>query len=258
VVVIPVQSVYVVPPVVTYEFNDNLNAVIDVANELKINRKHLECLGMMEGVQFTAIKAGQHIPPPPEYGVDTQIYNVFSRTMYVIYEYNILRNYAHGTKDNPLSAFITREKIEKWALRDLGPKLPDIYDEFNEKFEYFKQTRKPRDLHAWLIREFCAKLLTILHVTDTALTKITKAFFFYIAKKILRYDELTTKRGWFNMGLLYGDADEQTTVRTTMDGESDEPLATAEDDNPFDVGDFDVEDGFNEDGEDVEIKISGD
>lgn len=246
---------------IKYDFDESLSDVIAVADLLKINRKHLESIGMTEGIQYDLIKSGNYIPPQPEYNVDTQIYNIFSRIMYLIYEYNILKNYFNVGKDNPLAAFVHKEKIEKYIMYDIGPNLPNIYDDFNEKFEYFKQTRKPRDLQTWLIREFCNKLLIIHNTVTTAAAaqinaqtiKIQKAFFFYICKKIIRSDEMLTKRGWFNMALLYGDTGDAP-IKSVADETTTE--STADDNNPFDVSDFDMEDGFNEDGEDVVIQMN--
>jgi hypothetical protein len=240
---------------VEYPFSDNMDAVIELADKLNINRKHLECLGSTEGIQFTLIKSGQYIPPQPEFTIDTQIYNVFSRVMYLQYEYNILRNFTQAPKGNPLASFITAEKIDKWKLQEISSILPDIYDNFNEKFEAFKLTRKPRELHTWLICEFSRKLMTIFNAKDAKIHAICKAFFFYICKKILRYDEMLTKRGWFNMSLLYGDGGEQL-IKTTTDVIEDSTTTAQDDDNPFDVSDFGMEDGDLEDGEEVEIKFN--
>ncbi len=237
-------------------FQDDFSLVVKLAEALKVNRKLLENLGSIEGAEYVAVQSGDYIPPPPETTDDAHIYNLCNRVITLLTEYNQVRFFHLSTRLSLVVDFMKVQGVEKYKMEAVGRTMPDVYDHFNERFRYYARTLRPVQLKNWLLQRFCEKCLRILNEGGPESAALRKAFVSYICKKLFHDDELSTKRGWFNMSLLYGDKEQVTTAKYDTEAERDDPKDPDEpDDKPFSTDGFDMEDGFVEEGEEVEIRI---
>lgn len=247
----------------------NFNMILDLANKLKVNHRLLSALGAVEKQEYSEVQSGAYIPPEAEHRNDTRIYVVNTHVKNLITEYNQLR-FFHKLVKPPidLSIIIDNSGVNKHRIAELGSKLPDIFNNYNNRFTYVHRFKKPREIVSFCIETFCEMCLRIYTDGEKETEKLRHDFVDYFVKKTLRSEELLSKPGHFNWSLLYGDKEvkekESYDSNTAREVEGDpEPDEVDEDEDfgdtgkPFDNG-FDVEDGDDPDDTDNDWKVGDD
>lgn len=233
----------------------NFNLVLDLANKVKVNHRLISALGAVEKQEYSEVQSGAYIPPEAEERNDTRVYVVDTHIKNLITEYNQIRFFHRLVKPSmELSTIIDNSGINKHKISELGKKLPDIFNDYNNKFSYVQAHKKPREIVSFCIQSFCEMCLKIWSDGEKETEKLRHDFVNYFVKKILRAEELLSKPGHFNWSILYGDKDVRekesydTNTSKDVEGETDrefeETEETEEDfgdtSKPFDTG-FDVE-----------------
>lgn len=246
----------------------NFGIIQDLAHKLKLNYRLFICLGAMEKQEYADILSGTYIPSEPNYRNDTRIYVLNTYIKNLLTEYNMIR-FFHKVNKPPadLSQLIDDSGINKHRISELVKKLPDIYNDYNERFRLFHRIKKPREITNFCIQSFCMMCLQIYNDTDRDTMKIRHDFVNYIVKKILKNNELTTRAGPFNWALLYGDKEPkekeydtnltEANERSAVDEEL-EPLDDVGDTNaPFTMDSFDVESDSEGESEENQVRVEG-
>jgi hypothetical protein len=211
------REVIVKPPraVKTYEgdyakWTFNLNILLDLANKLKINHRLLSGLGAIERQDYADVLNGTFIPAEPEDKNDTRIYKLDTHIKNLATEYNMLK-YFHRLIKPPvdLSTLIDNSGINKYKISDLAKKLPDIYGDFNARFNWFRQNKNPPEIVSFCIQSFCEMLLKIYNDADTETATLRRDFVHYFVKKVIRGEEMVTKPGHINWSLMSEDKSEK-------------------------------------------------
>lgn len=230
--------------------------LLDLASKLKINFRVLSCLGAIEKQEYNDVISGAYIPPEAAYRNDTRTYMVNSHIKNLITEYNMLRFFHRLVKPpSDLSALIDGSGINKHKIGELAKKLPDVFNDYDSRFTWFKLNKKPREIVNFTIQSFCELCLRIWADPDRETQKLRHDFVEYIVKKILKGEEMTTKPGAFNWALLYPqeakDVKEREAYDPNMSEErGEEGYKEEEDEKPEDFGD--TNEPFSTDGLDID------
>lgn len=188
----------------------NFNLVLDLANKLKINHRLIAALGAVEKQEYNDVQSGTYIPKEAEERNDTRIYVINSHIKNLLTEYNQIR-FFHRLVKPPmdLSTIIDNSGINKHQISELSQKLPDIYNDYNSKFEYIRTHKKPREIVNFTIQSLCEMCLQLWNDADKNTARLRHDFVEYFVKKIIRAEELLSKPGHFNWSLLYGEKDKE-------------------------------------------------
>jgi hypothetical protein len=187
------------------QFAANFSVVAALSEKLGINQKLLLALGATEKIEYDDITSGKYIPPEIEERSAPRVYKLDSyiRSLYI--EWSQLRIfYRFQRPGSDISRLIEGVGIPRAELPSIIAELPDISDDYLQRFEYVRWHLKPRDIVAFCIQTFCEKVLKILSIEGKGAV-IASAFAKYIIAKILRNDELVTKPGYFSWSLVFGD-----------------------------------------------------
>jgi len=246
----------------TYEkWTFNFNLVLDLAGKTKVNHRLITAIGAVEKQKYTDVSSGVYIPTEAEHRDDTRIYVVNGYVKNIIMDYNQLKYFHRSTKPSlVISQLVEESGIDKHRLADLEKKLPDIYNDYNDRFTYVHRNKKPREVVNFVIQSMCEMYLRIWDDTTKETEKIRHSFVDYSIKKILRSDELVSKPGVFNWSLLYDTKTSDASERDSNYNENNEVEADdtdEENDNPFSMNAFDVEEDPDGDPDDTgnEIKV---
>lgn len=217
-----IDTLVISPPVISqpapnkyteYEnFAPNFSVVATVADKLGVNQKLLLALGATEKIEYADILSGKYIPPEVEERNSPRIYTLDSyiRTLYI--EWNQMRVfYRYQRQNSDIARLIESSNISRQDLSSVMQTLPDIDDNYLQRFEYIKWNLKPRDIVSFCIQVFCEKVLKILAVEGPG-AKIARLYAEYIVKKILRNDELVSKPGYFSWSVVFGDKESKQDV----------------------------------------------
>lgn len=194
----------------------NFNSVLDLSHKLKISQWELVSLGAKEKIEYSEILAGKYVPPEATQRHDTRIYVISGHIKNLITEYNMLKWFHQlGKPPMDLVKLVDASGINKHKMGELHKKLPNIYNEFNARLDYFKRHKKPREIVSFCIQTFCEMCLLVWNDTDKETERLRRDFVEYIVKKILRMEEMLTKPGYFNWALIYGE--KETKEKDTYD-----------------------------------------
>lgn len=246
----------------------NFNSILDLANKLKINHRLLSALGAVEKQEYNDIQTGAYIPAEAERRNDTRIYVLNTHIKNLITEYNQIKYFHRLNKpSNNLSNIIDNSGINKHKINLLSSKLPDIFNDYHERFKYMKNNKNPRAIVDFCLQNFCEKCLIIYADTEKETEKLRHDFVQYFVNKILRGEELVSKPGHFNWNVLYGERESKTNIYDTNFNEKESPNIDNDDENgednfgdtskPFET-DFDMEnDGDGDDDDSNQVRVEG-
>lgn len=188
----------------------NFNVVLDLSNKLKINHKLISVFGATEKQEYSDIVSGVYIPNEAGSRYDTRIYVINSYIKNLITEYNQLKFFNRLTKPSAaLSTIIDNSGISKYKIAEIHSKLPNIFKDYNNRFECVQKIKKPREIVDFCIQTLCEMCLEIWNYQNDETKKMRHHFVEYYIKKIIRSDELVSKPGYFNMSILYGDKEDK-------------------------------------------------
>jgi hypothetical protein len=233
----------------TYVFN--FNVILELSSSININHRLIFALGASEKIEYADIVNGKYIPGEAETRYDTRIYKIVTIIKNLITEYNQLKNF-HKIFKPPISLSLLFDSsgILRSNMSELGKKMPEIYDNFNDKFTYIQTIKKPREIVEFLLEELCKMCLLILNDNVTETSKLRINFVKYFIDKILNNDKMLTKYGYFSWSILYGDKEQKEKNENNSDDES--PIVE-DDEAAMNLDAFDVEDD-----EDVDmIRVEG-
>jgi hypothetical protein len=175
----------------------------------------------------------------------------------MLMDYNMVRFFFRVTKPPVhLSELINSSGINKHRVVELARKLPDLLADYDSRFTWFKENKKPREIVSFCIQTLCEFCLTIWNNPDKETEKLCHDFVDLEMKKILRSEELCTKAGHFNWSLLFGDKEtkeekersnyDQNFVEASeivdVEAEGDEDEDFGSTDKPLSTDSFDTED----------------
>lgn len=241
----------------TYDFS----IVLDLASKISVNHRLLSALGAYVGVQYADILSGAYIPGESDDRQSTRAAVVNSHVHTLLAEYNRLRYYSNMLKPPyDLAAVVDASNYPRHLLAGLESALPDVYDDYNERYLHVSIAKRPREIVEFCIQAFCQRCLRIWSDGDDAASRLRRDFVTYVTKKILRGEELMTKPGHFNWSLLHGDAKEKAYDSNTARDEPEEQQAAEDtEDDPMTTDAFDVEPGDDDDGDSSNtIRLEGD
>ena len=247
------------------EWTFNFNIVLELSNKLKIVPRLISALGATEHQDYMDIVSGSFIPLEPETRNDTRIFVLDSHIKNLFTEYNQLRYFHKLVKPTTiLTQIVDASGINKHRIAELSKQLPDVYHDYNTKFNYFHKNKKPNDILSFEIQSLCEICLEIWNHADKDTEKMRHDFVEYYVKKIIRADELFSRAGYFNWSLLYGD--KQTRETDTGSGEKQydaEDNSDEDDIDPLSKDGFDVEEDpdrepMDEEDNDNEWKVGDD
>ncbi len=236
-----------------YTFNHFV--VVDLATKLGIQPRLLMALGAFEKIEYNDILSGAYIPNEAENRNDTRIYTLATHVKNLMTEYQQLRHFHKLIRPNPELVQIVEDTVGKHQMGSLSMTLPEVYEDFNAKFEYIQRVKKPREIVAFLIQTFCETALKIHSIKDPSasepLARLRKAFVKYFVTKMLKSEEMLTKYGYFSWSLLHGDKEQKETVDANFDADADEDfvpdVAEDQEDTPFGTDALDVEESEDPD-----------
>lgn len=257
------EGVSIATPLTAYpeydEWSFNFNQILDLATKLKINHRLLSAIGSMEKQEYDDVLTGAFIPLEPEERTSTKIFVMSSYVKNLFTEYNMLKNFHKLHKPSAeLLGIIDESAIPKHKLFELGKVLPDIFNDYNARFNYFKRSKKPRDIFNFCLGSLCEKCLIILDDKSKETEKLRQLFVEYFIKKILRGEELFTKPGYFNWSSLYNEKEKISDGASKVHIDEDIDDGDAADNDTGDTSapmanNFDMEDG--DDWEENDVKV---
>lgn len=240
----------------------NFNIVLELANKLKINHRLLQCMGAAEKIEYADILSGSYIPQEADNRNDTRIYMLSTYIKNLFTEWLQLSNFNKLLKPPmDLAAMIEASGFNKHKLGTVD--LPDVFNDFNARYDYIQRTKKPREIVYFLIQTFCEICLKIWGLDGKSdVDKLRKDFVSYIVAKILRGEELLTKPGYFSWSLLYGDKEPKEAGDsnfTDTDDAPDEPEIEDAEDTPFGTDAFDMEESEDPQDDDPsnQVRVEG-
>lgn len=189
-------------PYKKYAFN--FNVVLDLAGKLKINSHAIMCLAATEGKEYADVLSGAFIPPEADTRDDYRIYQLDAYMKTLLVSYNNLR-FFHTFSKPPvdIARILDETGYSKHEHAKLEKLLPDIYDDYQDRFKWFREHKKPREIVEFLIETFVSKCLFIIADKTSETKKVRDAYAKYIVGKILRIDELKAKAGEFKWELIH-------------------------------------------------------
>ena len=227
----------------------NFNNVLSLSDKLDISAHLLSSLGAGENQLYEDVQSGTFIPTEEDSPNTTRIFVLDGHVKNLITAYNQLKYFHRAVK--PAFDFVKimdASGISKHKFAEVSKKLPDIFDNYNERFTYFQRNKKPREIASFCIQSFCEKCLKIWEDPTKETKRMRVDFVTFIVKKILRAEELLTKAGAFNWSILYGDKEKETSSKSSFVIEEEpKPEDEGGTGEPFSNDAFDMTDDFDND-----------
>jgi len=211
------------------DYSYNFGVLVELATKLKIKPQLLTCMGATEGVRMDEILNTKFIPIEPQSVDDYRIYRLDAYHKMLITCYNQLRYFSGFSRPSvEIKELLEKANYPAHATRALPNLLPDISDNYMERFAYARQHLKPRVIMEYLLEMFAAKCLVVWHVDNKEVANLCQQFVMYIVAKTLRIDELTTKNAEFKWSILFP----QQKVEDTYDQNVDQELGEVDIEHP--------------------------
>jgi hypothetical protein len=226
-----------VPPDYSNEYANwafNFDVVLELSEKISVNHRAIMCLCAIERVEYADVLNGVYQPPEASHSDDTRVFALRGLVRNFLTEYNQLRGFGRLMRPpHNLVTLVESLSIPQSLLVSLDRALPEIYDSENERMRYFAIAKKPRETVDFCIETLCRLALAVYGVEGEA-HAVAQAFVRYIVGKFLRDDELTTKHGHFNWGLLYPDQEKLELVErdVNFELEVEERVVTDDIDDP--------------------------
>lgn len=226
-----------------YDIEIDIKIINTFCTKMSINPKLILALGASENQAEDDIISGKYIPHLPKDKNNTQAYNINAYIKVVICDYNLLKNYMYINKPpKHITKIINDSRIPKNKYQSVANNLPDIYDDYNNKFEYVLKHFKPLNIINFCLQTLCLMLLKIIDNDVSETSILRKLFVDYITSKIMRGEKLLTKYDAFNWSALYSqESSTQEFDANYVVEDNDEEI-----EDPIAVNEFDIEDDNDE------------
>jgi hypothetical protein len=186
-------------------WSQNYNHVLELSSFVKISDKLVMSIGAMEKQNYVDVENGTYIPRDVEERNDPRIFTLDTHIKNLITEYNQVKYFYNATRPPAaLSALLDSSGISKHKIMELPKMLPDIFNDYTNRFRYVHRHKKPRETVLFCIQTLCEMCLKIVADTTNETQKLRHDFVVYYVKKIVKSEEMLTKAGHFNISLLYG------------------------------------------------------
>jgi len=224
------------------DWSFNFNIVLDLANKLKINHKLLYAMGAIEKREYSEIASGAFIPAEVEFRDHTRIFIIDGHIKNLVTEYNYIRSFHKLLKPpQDIINVIEKSKINKYKIKELVENLPDVVDEYTQRYVWFYKNKSAQDLVMFCIQSFCETCLRIYDFNHRDTETLRHVFVNYFVNKTIHGESLLSKPGQFNWNLIYADSRKEATESTAEEAYGEEPVDDSNDDaSPMESG-FDME-----------------
>jgi hypothetical protein len=173
-------------------------------------------LGLSEGRKFENIEKEKENPHINSTDAEDILRNQYLRDYglwvlrlyYLMKNYNIVLNIPHDLKEM-IETHRSKKKMTKYF------NFPEIYDEFNEKYNYYFRTLKPKFISNFLLNYICNIFLKILEtVKNTDYDELGKDFVDYCLKSIIKSEKDVSKPP--PLSLIIDKGSDKTAVSTNL------------------------------------------
>jgi hypothetical protein len=237
--------------------NQNYNTIINI--------------GLSEGVEYEDILTEKINPQlsTTEDMDNKRSMNIYNYIMMLFRYYYLLKNWTE-TVDIPPELRAAFEKQRKIDISDLNKYLPDIVDEFYEKYDYYVRTLNPKLLSNFLLN-FLSSSIIIIHKTlekSKKFKELGDKLLQVLTNKIIEIERITAKidprkiivpeydpeKIEEKVRYISGDDYEGRITEPEVEPETVEDIVEkVEMDDPFTLEDMDVEQDSDEFGEEENL-----
>ena len=243
------------------EWSVNNKPILALSRQRSVKYNILVNLGLSEGRKFENIEKEKENPHINSSAEEDIVRNQYLRDycLWVLRMYYIMRNY------NIVYSIPTalKEIIEKHRAAGLGKlkdALPEIYDDFNEKYTYYFRKLKPKLLANFLLNYMCSILMNIVEsLQNTKLAELGTEFVDYVVLVIIQSERDVSKPPPLSLiinkgstkedDLVAGDEYYDASDEEPDAGKSFEDLGDASEEDDFSRHDMDIDMSDMEDGD---------
>lgn len=213
-------------------------AVLELAEKVSVDAKYLLSLGGMEKHTFEEMPEFVDDLPEPEYMYDSRAYRVSAYVMKIITSYLGLRGYFEIIKPLWLvKSIVDASKLTGDSLQKEISSLPSINTDYLAEFKWVRTNRSPKTTLEFALHSLCTILLNVW--SDSA---VAQAFVRGMVNYIMNSEEVLSKPGYFNWGLVFGVQQTPETQETkTIYGEDTTENDPTEDKDPMSIAALDVD-----------------
>ena len=232
----------------------NNKPILQLSRTMSVKYNILINLGLSEGRKFENIekeKENPHINSTVEEDILRNQYLRdyclwVLRSYYLMKNYNILHNVTYALKE-------IIESNRAAGLENIHEALPEIYDEFNEKYMYYHRALKPKLLSNFLLNFLCESLNKIMeHMSNTKLAKLGKDFVKYGVDSIVQSEKDVSKPSPLSLIINKGESSTHNDAMVAGDefydisedndaGKALDELGDSSDGDDFARGDLDLD-----------------
>ena len=229
--------------------------ILTLSRQMSVKYNILVNLGLSENRKFENIEKEKENPHINSSIEEDIVRNQYLRDycLWVLRMYYIMRNY-NIVYNIPTELKEIIEKHRALGLGKLKDMLPEIYDNFNEKYMYYFRKLKPKLLANFLLNYLCSILMNIAEsLQNTKLAELGIEFVKYAISVIIKSEIDVSKPPQLSLIINKGTAKDDDLVAGDeyYDASEEEP----DDDKPFeDLGDVSEEDDFSRHDLDIDME----
>lgn len=236
------------------EWSFDYNMITKFVEVFDIRPRVVMALGIPEIIDWNAIVSGTWTPPVIDTRDHPRIFAIRGAIDGLIRGYNKLRMFKHIFKvPQSVITLIESVGVSRTTMNTLADTLP-VMPKFDMEYRVIYETQPAAKIIEWLIETFCTACLWFAESSiggDAG--AIMLAYVKDYVSGLFKSEELTSKPGYFNWSLLYGDqhSGEESTKSAKLPVDDDDDAST-----PFSMDNYDMEDGDPDD--DAMVNHAGD
>lgn len=236
------------------DWSFDYNTITKFVEVFDIRPRIVMALGIPEIIDWGAIVGGTWTPPTINTRDHPRVFAIRSAIDGLVRGYNKLRMFKHIFKVPPsIITLIESAGINRTTMNTLADTLP-VMPKFDAEYRVIYETQPAAKIIEWLIETFCAACLWFVESSAGGdIGAIMLAYVKDYVSGLFKSEELTSKPGYFNWSLLYGDqhSGEESTKSAKLPVDDDDDTST-----PFSLDNYDMEDGDPDD--DAMVNHAGD
>lgn len=212
------------------KWNFDFDSVLKMSSNTKINTNLILALGSFTAVDYQDILNGKYVPPRPTSPDHPRILYYESIIQNFIIDYNNVKYFNNTLKPKQyISQLVEDSGLQRYEYAQLVS-LPDIFDNFQEKLEYFKYFKKGREIIEFCIQSFAEMCNQLWNYKDSKTKKLRESFVQTVLARILKQQESLTKPGQIKWALFRKEEDIDDGVQTEYNENYDEDAGVAAED----------------------------
>lgn len=228
------------------EWSFDYNIITKFAEVFEIRPRIIMAIGIPEIIDWNSIVAGTWTPPAITFRDHPRIYAIRGIISNLVRGYNRLRMFGRIFRV-PQSVIMLIESagINRANMNTIAETLP-VLPAFDEDFDTIYAQQSPAEIIEWLLEKFCDACIWFVEQTpvEPARTLMQKYVREYVTD-VVKSEELTSKPGYFNWSLIYGDSIAVDETQTTPGRDRD--IGDEDDQSPFSMDPYDMETGDDDD-----------